>query len=99
MKTSVPLTVSAFCLGILIAAPARSATLAESRIAGLVTGEAMCSLARQGAPKEILREEFARLTKKLTQADVLDLREHGEAYLGVIEHLMQVCPQRGLPDA
>jgi hypothetical protein len=99
VKTSVPLTVTAFCLGILVAAPARSATLTESQLSGYVTGEALCSLARQGAPKEILREEFARLTKKATDRDTLDLRQHGDAYLGMVELVMKACPERGLPDA
>lgn len=83
----------------LMGQPSLAATLQETQMSGVVTGEALCSLARQGAPQEVLREEFARLTKKMTNADVVDLQRHGQAYLDVIEQVMQMCPKRGLPDA
>lgn len=83
----------------LMGQPSLAATLQETQLSGVVTGEALCSLARQGAPQAVLREEFARLTRKLTDADVVDLAKHGQAYLGVIEQVMQACPKRGLPDA
>lgn len=89
-----------FCLAAVLASqPVAAASLSESRLSGVVVGEAMCSLARQGAPKEVLREEFARLTKKLTDSDVVDLVTHGQAFLDVVEGVMQICPERGLPDA
>ncbi|AGF91119.1 hypothetical protein S-CBP2_0010 [Synechococcus phage S-CBP2] len=96
---SLPLAVASFGLGVLIAAPARSATLVESQVSGVVAGEALCVLARHEAPKEVLREEFARLTKKFIEKDVLDLKLYGPAYLEVIDGLMQSCPERGLPEA
>lgn len=89
-----------FCLfSLIVAQPVTAATLDESRMAGFVTGEVMCVLARHGAPKEIMREEFARLTQQFTKADVLDLKAHGETYVGVVDQMVKSCPPRGLPDA
>lgn len=83
----------------LMGQPSLAATVAEAQISGIVTGEALCSLARHGAPKDVMREEFARLTKKMTDRNVLDLQAHGDVYLSVIDQVMQKCPSRALPDA
>lgn len=91
---------TAVCLAVaLMGQPSLAATLQETQMSGVVTGEAMCSLARQGAPEAVLREEFSRLTSKMTHADVVDLVKFGQAYLDVIEQVMRSCPKRGLPDA
>lgn len=80
---------------VLGAQPAAGATLEQARMSGVVTGEALCSLVRHGAPKEVFLEEFDRISERLTKAEVLNLEEHGDAYLEVIGDLLRSCPERG----
>lgn len=96
---ALPLAVASFGLGVLIAAPARAASLTESRTSGIVVGEALCVLIRHNAPVSIRREEFSRLVHKLVRADVLDVTTHGEAFLEVVDAVVKTCPSRRLPDA
>ena len=89
-----------FCLAaVLISQPAMATTSRdETRIGGLISGEAICSLARHGASKEVLREELLRITKKLTEAEVVDLRQFAVDYFTMIDGIMRECPSRQLPD-
>lgn len=84
---------------LLLAQPAAAASLQESQLSGIITGEAMCSLARQGAPKAIVREEFDRITQKLVTADLLDLSRFGAEYAQAINQALEACPARPVPDA
>lgn len=78
---------------------AKSATLEESQIAGIVTGEALCVLKRYDAPPSVMRAELERLTHKMLDRNVLSA-EYKAEYLRFIDGILKQCPAKpSLPDA
>lgn len=94
---ALPLAVSAFCLGVLIAAPAKSAEN-NAVVGGIMTGEVLCSLHRAGVGPEIGSREAIRLTKKMVERGILTEAD-APVYKRTIQQIFNACPEVALPDA
>ena len=60
---------------------------------GIVAGEAMCSLQRQGVSDAGIREEYNRITKNLRSSGLL-LASDQPAYLKSIRQILSGCTRR-----
>lgn len=75
-----------------------NASEAHAQISGIITGEVLCALYRQGVDPDVATAEAQRLTAQFLRQGNLK-PEHSAAYKRTVKAVFDACPEPAIPDA